>query len=515
MSLRCRVNPRALVHVALARAQRQLHLGEAAPLVDPQRDQHGGRLGQLAFQPVNLAAVQQLLSLLGSWLCVVAGRYGWMWQPYSQISSFSMRAKASSNWPWPSRRLLTSLPVRTRPASTFSTILYSFRALRLKSAAVARRPVERERPPHSLSTDRRRPMPACGQPRPPRMEAAKSTIRERVANATAAGGRTLLRSVANGGAAPYTAVVTRPRLLFVTGKLAEPALRRVLGRTRPAGRVRREVAVLPITVAALMTANWVARHLAVPPGIDRVVLPGFCRGDVGEVPDAARRPGRARAEGPARPAGVSSASRSGPPPGYGGVRHRDPRRDQPRPAADAGPNCSPPPGAIRDDGADVIDLGCDPGGTWAGVGDAVRRCATTGCASRSTASTRRGRAGPRRRGRAGAERQRHQPRRGAARLGRRSRRHPRHARRPGEPRPHGRVARTAAGVQFRIDPILEPIGFGFAASLGRYLEVRRRYPDAEMMMGVGNLTELTDVDSAGVNVLLRRRSARNSASAAC
>src|SRR5207244_5009761 len=58
------------------------------------------------------------------------------------------------------------------------------------------------------------------------------------------------------------------------------------------------------------------------------------------------------------------------------------------------------------------------------------------------------------------------------------------------------------GVRFRLDPILEPIGFGFAASLGRYIETRRRYPDAEMMMGVGNLTELTDVDSAGVNVML-------------
>ena len=57
-------------------------------------------------------------------------------------------------------------------------------------------------------------------------------------------------------------------------------------------------------------------------------------------------------------------------------------------------------------------------------------------------------------------------------------------------------------MPFRIDPILEPIGFGFAASLGRYLEVRRRYPEAAMMMGVGNLTELTDVDSAGVNTLL-------------
>src|SRR5262249_4555583 len=58
------------------------------------------------------------------------------------------------------------------------------------------------------------------------------------------------------------------------------------------------------------------------------------------------------------------------------------------------------------------------------------------------------------------------------------------------------------GVPYRIDPIIEPIGFGFAASLGRFLEVRRRYPQAAMMMGVGNLTELTDVDSAGVNTLL-------------
>ena len=57
-------------------------------------------------------------------------------------------------------------------------------------------------------------------------------------------------------------------------------------------------------------------------------------------------------------------------------------------------------------------------------------------------------------------------------------------------------------MPFRIDPVLEPIGLGFAASLGRYLEVRRRYPDAEMMMGVGNLTELTDVDSAGRQRLL-------------
>ena len=58
------------------------------------------------------------------------------------------------------------------------------------------------------------------------------------------------------------------------------------------------------------------------------------------------------------------------------------------------------------------------------------------------------------------------------------------------------------GKPFLVDPIIEPIGSGFAASLGRYLEVRRRHPDVEMFMGIGNLTELTEADTTGVNALL-------------
>lgn len=67
-----------------------------------------------------------------------------------------------------------------------------------------------------------------------------------------------------------------------------------------------------------------------------------------------------------------------------------------------------------------------------------------------------------------------------------------------------RIASTlqAAGRPHRLDPILEPIGYGFAASLARYQDVRRARPDAAIMMGVGNVTELTEVDSAGVNFLL-------------
>ena len=51
------------------------------------------------------------------------------------------------------------------------------------------------------------------------------------------------------------------------------------------------------------------------------------------------------------------------------------------------------------------------------------------------------------------------------------------------------------GIRYRLDPILEPIGFGFAPSLARYYETRKRFPDADIMMGVGNLTELTEVSN--------------------
>ena len=58
------------------------------------------------------------------------------------------------------------------------------------------------------------------------------------------------------------------------------------------------------------------------------------------------------------------------------------------------------------------------------------------------------------------------------------------------------------GVPYCIDPVIEPIGFGFLASLERYAEARRRYPAAAMLMGIGNITELTAADSTGVNAVL-------------
>jgi len=79
------------------------------------------------------------------------------------------------------------------------------------------------------------------------------------------------------------------------------------------------------------------------------------------------------------------------------------------------------------------------------------------------------------------------------------------------PEPHGDLQSLlraldkadALGIKGAMaDPILDPIHFGFTKSLERYAEFRRLRPKAEMLMGTGNLTELTDADSQGVTAVL-------------
>src|SRR5437763_13572495 len=74
------------------------------------------------------------------------------------------------------------------------------------------------------------------------------------------------------------------RILFVTGKLAEPSLRRVLAELAPSAAFEAEIAVMPITVAALLTTEWVGRKLEIPPETERVILPGYCRGELSDIP---------------------------------------------------------------------------------------------------------------------------------------------------------------------------------------------------------------------------------------
>lgn len=78
------------------------------------------------------------------------------------------------------------------------------------------------------------------------------------------------------------------------------------------------------------------------------------------------------------------------------------------------------------------------------------------------------------------------------------------------PKPHGDLSSllraidkaNELGIPHLADPILDPIHFGFTRSLERYAELRRQRPETEILMGTGNLTELTDADSQGLTALL-------------
>ncbi|MDQ3731395.1 MAG: DUF6513 domain-containing protein, partial [Pseudomonadota bacterium] len=68
-------------------------------------------------------------------------------------------------------------------------------------------------------------------------------------------------------------------ILFLTGKLAEPSLHKVLQDMEPT-EFTYGVHQLGISVAALMSTDLVARRLKDTFGANRIVLPGHARGDV-------------------------------------------------------------------------------------------------------------------------------------------------------------------------------------------------------------------------------------------
>jgi len=63
-------------------------------------------------------------------------------------------------------------------------------------------------------------------------------------------------------------------------------------------------------------------------------------------------------------------------------------------------------------------------------------------------------------------------------------------------------ARKIGITNIIADPVLEPAGHGLMDSLNRYYEFRKRDNLTPLFFGVGNITELIDADSQGVNAML-------------
>jgi Family of unknown function (DUF6513) len=77
--------------------------------------------------------------------------------------------------------------------------------------------------------------------------------------------------------------MSEPHIHFVTGRLAEHALRPVVAALAERIGFSYSIDVLPITVAALMTPAWIARHFRVPPAATQVIVPGYCAGDLAPI----------------------------------------------------------------------------------------------------------------------------------------------------------------------------------------------------------------------------------------
>ena len=287
------------------------------------------------------------------------------------------------------------------------------------------------------------------------------------------------------------------RILFLTGHLARTRLEKVLSDSGDLGFAW-SVFDVGVKVAALMTEPIITHRLVRPIEANKVMVPGRCRADLERLSSEF---GVQFVRGPDELKDL---------PSYFGKleRHVDLSRQDMRIFAEIvdAPTLSVDAiieraAAMRAAGADVIDLGCLPDTPFPHLEDAARelRANDYGVSvdSANTEELRRG-------AKAGAQ----------FLLSLTADTLPLATETAAVPvlipAIHGelsslvRAAEAAdkLGIHAILDPILDPIHFGFMDSLARYAELRRLLPTAEILMGTGNLTELTDADSGGVTATL-------------
>ena len=289
------------------------------------------------------------------------------------------------------------------------------------------------------------------------------------------------------------------RILFVTGRFAEESLRGVVNQLAAETGFAGRIAVTKISVAALLHADWLAGQLTIDEPVDRVILPGWCQGDLSRLESQFNVPFELWPKDlfdlpehfgskQKKPVDLSQYTIEI----LAEINHAPRMTDQEIVAlADH----------YHRTGADLIDLGCIPGESWNRVADVTKLLVDRGLrVSIDSFDRKEVEAAVN----AGAElvlscNQ--------SNIDWASQLDAELVAIPEAPFSLDSLEQTVqqltdCGAGFRVDPILEPIGFGFAASLGRYFDARKRWPDLDIMMGIGNLTELTEVDSAGMNFLL-------------
>ena len=290
-------------------------------------------------------------------------------------------------------------------------------------------------------------------------------------------------------------------LLFLTGKLAENSLKKVLDQVQSNPKTptfKYRIEQIGVSVAALMTPDLIARRLKVSGDADKVILPGLCQGDLTQL---ALQYGVPVVRGPADLKDL---------PQYFGQAGLVPDLSQysvnifaeivdaPMLSVEAIVKKSH---LFQAQGANVIDLGCLPGQDFPHLADAVRALKELGMQvsvdSNSTDDLLLA-------GRAGAdfllsltEKTLWVADEVAAIP----------ILIPAKPNNLSSLYRAIemclkVGKPFIADAILDPIHFGLANSIVRYQKLRKMYPDIQIMMGIGNLTELTDADTTGINALL-------------
>jgi len=291
------------------------------------------------------------------------------------------------------------------------------------------------------------------------------------------------------------------KLLFLTGKLAQKSLDKVLSEVQANPKTpqfKYRIEQIGVSVAALMTPEMIVRRLKDVGDAEKVIVPGLCQGDL--------TPLQAQFGVPIErgPEDLKDL------PQYFGQQGVAPDLTQHSVQIFAEIVDAPDltvdsilakAKLFQSQGADVIDLGCLPGKPFAHLADAVKALKSAGYKV-SVDSMR-------------ADDLLLAGKSGADYLLSLSE-HTLWIANEVESTPilipakPGNMASLYRAIEhclstnkpFIADPILDPIHFGLTESIVRFRNVRKKYPSIPMMMGVGNLTELTDADTTGINAML-------------